>query len=129
MCRVLAVIALVLSLLAFTTSIYANAEVVDPSSSDEPPRLLTLQEIIDLPYGTKVWVEYDQDMCEELFGTSSPDMGMTRERTDKGEVIQNANDYWPLDNEWSFGVSHRVWTDRPTKSESNAIPWDESPWK
>lgn len=121
----IAAIALGVFLGIFLASMSNDATAAVCTSTPAPDnRLLTYQEVMDLPIGTKVWVEYNPNR-KRLWD----DEPMIREEKDGvGPVLDNSSGYWELNEKADFGYKYRVWQKTCTEQESKAISWTDSPW-
>lgn len=116
---------LILCLIFVALAFWGVVKFVPRAMTVVTTRLLTLEEIQALPIGTKVWVEYNR----ERFGLL-PDSAMERQVIEGiGDVIRTPEGYWELSNKLDFGVTYRVWEKMPSKGESQAVPWNQSPWE
>lgn len=85
----------------------------------QEPRVMTLEEVLALPYDTPIYIENCDYLCGwDIFA------GITKD--DDNDVVTGAlwstTEYWPQDK---YGDTWRCWTSRPTDEQREAIPWND----
>lgn len=96
----------------------------------EENRVLTLDEVLTLPDGARVWVEINPENAykapaqhHEVKHTTRFDVYDTYDHL----LLDEDGSYWGItgngQNEDHFGVVYRVWLREPTAEELAANPW------
>ena len=83
---------------------------------NEANRVLTLQELKDLPDGTIVWTETIPKHIQVVPSAHRVKLGPLLKRCDTGE-------YYDMSNTSRYGKWWRAWLREPTPEESLAVEW------
>ena len=85
----------------------------------QEPRVMTLEEVLALPYDTPIYIEN----CNGLYGGWDIFSGTTMD--DNNDVVTGASwataEYWSQDE---YGDTWRCWTARPDRETREATPWN-----
>ena len=105
--------------------------------ADLSNKIYTREELIALPVGTEVFIEYNKDKTD-IFQDQIMEridarthrvletdklFGIDDDGSEKPAIGSSETGFWPLTDIFYFGKLYRVWRRKPTDEERAANPW------